>query len=301
MSEYVLLSDSTTDLPPELAKELDVSIVPLSYIIDGVSYDDVWEAPLSDGTVSYGPKEFYDLMRAGTVVTSSQVNEHRFLEFFAPYLEKGRDIVFLAFSSSLSGTYEQAKLAAKSLLEKYPQRRITVVDSLTATMSGGLFLYLAAQKRKAGMLYDDLVSYMMSIRMKMQGWITVDDLQFLKRGGRLNAPVALVGGMLNIKPIITVDRLGKIVIGKVVRGQKKAMAALINEVATKADDPINDPICITHADAPDAADELKGMLKKLFNTKTIITNYLGPVLGSHGGPGTVGVYFLGKERTANGR
>ena len=296
MSDYVLLSDSTTDLPPGLAEELDVALVPLTYIVDGVDYDDRWEGVSESGRVSHSAKEFYELLRSGKVITTSQVSEYRFMEFFQQYLKAGKDVVFLALSSGVSGTYHQAASAAKQLLAKYPGRQVTVIDSTVASMGEGLYLYLAAQKRKAGLTYDKLVSYMMSIRMKLNGWVTLDDLQFLRRSGRLNAPASVFGNMLSIKPIITMDKLGHLIVNKVVRGHKKSLQMLVDSVTKRADDPTNNPIFISHADCLATAEEIKEQLKKRFGTKTIITSSIGSVIGSHCGPGTIAVFFVGQER-----
>ncbi|MCL1827883.1 MAG: DegV family protein [Oscillospiraceae bacterium] len=298
MSDYVLMSDSTTDLPPGMADELGVEIVPLSYIIDGEDYDDVWGKVSEDGRVSPSAKEFYDLMRSGKTPTTSQINESRFIEFFSPHLKAEKDIIFLAFSSGLSGTFEQAVSAAGRLLTEFNKRKITVIDSLTASMGEGLYLYKAALKKKAGALYEELVEYMKEIRMKIHGRVTLDDLQFLKRGGRLNAPAAFVGNVLNLKPIITVDEMGRLIVLKKVRGRENALSVLIDEAAEIADDTKNDPIFISHSDCPDTAEKIKEMLKSRFGTKTIITSYIGPVIGSHAGPGTIAIFFSGRERSA---
>ena len=296
MNDYVLLSDSTTDLPAGMAENMDVAIVPLSYIIDGVSYDDRWESISENGIVTHSSKEFYDLMRAGALISTSQVNEHRFMEFFQRYLKAGKDIIFLSLSSGMSGTCHQAVNVAEKLRLVYPERQITVIDSLIASMGEGLFLYQAVQKRKAGVAYDKLVSYMKAIQMRMNGWVAVGDLQYLKRSGRLNASATLFGSMLKIKPILTADRLGQLIVSKIVRGHKNAMHALVERVARRADDPTDSPIFISHSDCPEIAEELRTLLKERFGTKTIITSYIGSVLGSHIGPGTVALYFVGEER-----
>jgi len=296
MSDYVLLSDSTTDLPPGMTRDLDIALVPLSYIIDGVVYDDVWGERSENGIVSPTAPEFYELMRQGKTVTTSQVNTQRFYDFFFQYITAGQDIVYVAFSSGLSGTYEQACLAAKQLLENYPERRITVIDSYLASLGEGLYVYFAAQKRLAGASYDELVAYLIQIRMKMNGWVAVGDLNYLKQSGRLNAPTALVGSMLKLKPIITVDTIGRLIMTRAVRGKNRSLATLIDLVASKADDPTHNPIFISHTDCPELEAELHQMLEQRFAPPLIITSYIGPVIGSHIGPGTVALYFIGEER-----
>lgn len=298
MTDYVLLSDSTTDLPAGMAADLDVEIVPLSYIIDHVVYDDVWGGSSADGVVSPAAHEFYDMMRQGTIVTSSQINAQRFITVFEPYLKAAQDIVFLAFSSGMSGTYEQALHAKAQLLARYPERRISVIDSLTASMGEGLFLTMAANRRADGASFDELVDYMLAIRMQIHGWVTVDDLIYLKRSGRLNAPSAIFGNLLNLKPIIWGDGLGRLTVYKKVRGHKQALLALVERVAKLAHDPTDNPIFFSHTDCIAVVDELKAMLVERFGTKQFVTSFIGPVIGSHIGPGTVGLYFFGKDRLA---
>lgn len=290
MRDYVIITDSTTDLTEELINELDITVIPMEFNIDGKSYLNYSD----ERDISY--KEFYDFLRNGKNSTTSLINTATFTELFEPILEDGKDILYIAFSSGLSGTYNSSCIAAQMLSEKYTDSKIYTVDSLSASMGEGLLVYHAAKKKKEGMNIDELKDWVENNKLNLCHWFTVDDLHHLKRGGRLSSAAAIVGTMLNIKPVLNVDNEGYLIPVEKVRGRKLSITAMLKMMEKTAINPEEQTIFISHGDCLEEAEFLANLVKEKLNVKDIKMNYIGPVIGSHSGPGTIALFFLGTER-----
>ncbi|HIX12542.1 MAG TPA: DegV family protein [Candidatus Anaerofilum faecale] len=290
MSEYVLFTDSNTDLPADLVQQLDLSVIPMLFEMDGKSYYNYPDNHEMD------PKEFYAALRGGKVCTTSQVSPSRFDEIFSPVLESGRDILYLCFSSGLSGTYNTSRLAVEELREKFPDRKIRTVDTLAASMGQGLLVYLAAKKRQEGMGLDELGDWVEENRLKLCHWFTVDNLMFLKRGGRVSGAAAVMGTMLGIKPVLHVDDEGHLIPMEKVRGRRASLDALVKHMQATAIRPAEQTVFISHGDCQADCDYVAQQLREKLGVKEIVTSYIGPVIGAHSGPGTVALFFVGEKR-----
>ncbi len=286
MNNYVLFTDSTCDLGAEHAKKLDVNIIPLSFIFEGKQYE--------DGGMPY--KEFYSLLREKKNITTSQINTGTFIDVFEPYLKDGKDILYIAFSSALSGTYASAKIAQDDLLKKYPDRKLRIVDSLCGAMGEGLLVHYAATKKNAGMNLDELVEWIEQNKLKVCHWVAVDDLFHLKRGGRVSSTSALFGTMLGVKPVLKIDNNGKLIPAAKVRGHQASLMSLVEHMKQTATVTTEDVVFLAHADTLDDANFVKDLILKEFSVKEVVVNSLGTVVGAHVGPGTVALFFMGKER-----
>ncbi|MBQ7681449.1 MAG: DegV family protein [Oscillibacter sp.] len=290
MNEFCLMTDSSCDMDAALADELRLVVVPLSLRIGQETYRNYL-----DGR-EIGFKELYDRVRAGEMPTTSAVSVGDFEAAMRPVLAGGRDILYLALSSGLSTTYQSGTIAAQHLKEEFPERRVEVIDSLCASGGQGLFVYLCAKERDAGKSFEEVCAYARDMVPYICHWFTVDDLQHLKRGGRISAATALFGGMLAIKPVLHVDDAGKLINMEKARGRKASILSLVEHMAATARDPVNDPVFITHGDCLDDAEFLAGELRRRFGTKQIFISYVGPVIGSHTGAGVLTVFFVGRPR-----
>ena len=286
MSKFVITADSTVDLPKAFLEEKQVPVVSLSYIIDGATYRD------GEGLTS---KEFYDKIREGAMPTTSQVNPEQARDLFEPILKGGTDILHIAFTSGLSGTYNSCRIAAEELSEEYPDRKIVVVDSLCAASGGGMLLYKALELKEQGKSFDEIVTWVEENKLHVCHDVTVDDLFHLHRGGRVSKASAVVGTIIKIKPIIHVNDEGKlIVIGKE-RGRKKALQTLVERMEEKSQGFENDIVMITHGDALEDAEYVKGLIQDKFGITNIMINPLGTVIGSHTGPGVIALFYMGNR------
>lgn len=286
MSKFVITADSTVDLPKAFLEEKQVPVVSLSYIIDGATYKD------GEGLTS---KEFYDKIREGAMPTTSQVNPEQARDLFEPILKGGTDILHIAFTSGLSGTYNSCRIAAEELSEEYPDRKIVVVDSLCAASGGGMLLYKAIELKEQGKSFDEIVTWVEENKLHVCHDVTVDDLFHLHRGGRVSKASAVVGTIIKIKPIIHVNDEGKlIVIGKE-RGRKKALQTLVERMEEKSQGFENDIVMITHGDALEDAEYVKGLIQDKFGITNIMINPLGTVIGSHTGPGVIALFYMGNR------
>ena len=289
MSEYVITTDNNSDLPEEYLKDHGVGCMYLSYSMDGKNYTHGNFLP---------EHEFYEAMRNGSMPTTAQVNPENAKALLEPYLKEGKDILHIAFSSALSGTYNSTRIAADELQEEYPDRKIRVVDSLSASLGQGLLVWLAQQKKELGQTLEEVADWAEKNKLKMVHLFTVDDLNHLYRGGRVSRTTAIVGSMLNIKPVLHVDNEGKLTaIGKV-RGRKKALQELIKLMDEKigifgAD---CDTIFISHGDSEQDAQYVAAKVKEKYNIKNIIINQVGATIGAHSGPGTMALFFVGDVR-----
>lgn len=290
MTDYKLISDSTSDLPIELVNELDLHIIPMLYTIDGKDYVN---SPADSGLSNH---EFYDLLRAGKMSTTTQINGETIKDELRIYLNKGMDVLYLCFSSGLSSTFNSACIAAEDLREEYPGRKIIIVDSLSASMGEGLLLYHAAMKKKEGLDIDQLAKWLEENRLRLAHWFTVEDLNHLKRGGRVSAAAALVGTMLSIKPVLHVDDEGHLIPVEKVRGRRNSLDSLISHMAKTAADPSSQVIFISHGDALKDAQYVEALVREKFGVEKVYINPIGPIIGSHSGPGTVALFFLADKR-----
>ena len=290
MNSYVFMTDSDSDLPFSYVDELDLTMVYMPYMIDGKEYFD-------DLGRSGKQKEYFDNMRAGATPVTSLLPQAVYEEYFEPVLEQGKDILFVAFSSQLSGTIRNIYAAREELLEKYPERKITVVDTLSISAPQTILILKAHAMYREGKSMEEVAAWLEENKLKAQAWFTVDDLVYLKRGGRIGAVAAAMGTMLDLKPIITDTKEGKLVSSEKVRGRKQALRVLVDKAVENIDDPANADVIILHADAPEDAERLESKLReKIPALNKINTYYVGPVIGAHCGPGTVAVCFFGKER-----
>lgn len=286
MSEFIITADSTVDLPKEFLEEKQVPVVSLSYIIDGATYKD------GEGLTS---KEFYDKIREGAMPTTSQVNPEQARDLFEPILKEGKDILHIAFTSGLSGTYNSCRIAAEELREEYPDRKIVVVDSLCAASGGGMLLYKALELKERGKSFDEIAAWVEDNKLNVCHDVTVDDLFHLHRGGRVSKTSAVLGTIVKIKPIIHVNDEGKlIVIGKE-RGRKKALQTLVERMEQKSQGFENDIVMITHGDALEDAEYVKGLIQEKFGITNVMINPLGTVIGSHTGPGVIALFYMGNR------
>lgn len=287
MPNYEIITDSGCDLPAEMAARLQLKIVPLSLLFRGQTVAD---------SVSGDIKSFYDAMRGGESASTSAINPEGWAAAVEPVLAAGRDALVIAFSSGLSTTYQSAVIAGQDLQEKYPQRKVLVVDSLCASLGQGLLCWHAAQKRDQGMSLEELANWLQTHKLNLCHWFTVDDLKYLKRGGRISAAKALMGTMLNIKPVLHVDDEGHLVNVSTVRGRKASIRAMVEQMAQSALPGENDFISICHGDCYDDACALAEMVKERLGVKEVFIGYTGAVIGSHSGPGTLALFFLGQHR-----
>ncbi len=289
MRDYVITTDSSADLPASYYKEHGVGYVSLTYSMDGVHYTP--ENFLTE-------KEFYARVRAGALPTTTQANPDNVRKLMEPYLKEGKDILHIAFSSGLSGSYNSSRIAGEELKEEYPERSIIVIDSLAASLGQGLLVYLAQQKKEAGEDMETVAAWVEANKNHITHVFTVDDLHHLYRGGRVSKTTAVLGGVLNIKPILHVDEAGKLInIGKV-RGRKKALLELVRLMDKKIGSYGDscDTIFVSHGDCEEEARFVVEKVKEKYPIKTVVMNYVGSVIGAHSGPGTVALFFVGEKK-----
>ena len=287
MNSYRIITDSACDMGVYLS-EWGVPSINLTLKFDGedkIQRNDEIE-----------PVAFYNRMREGGVAKTSAVNPEEFALVFEPILAAGEDILYLGFSSGLSTTCNSGRIAANKLAEKYPERKIVVVDSLSASAGFGMLVYLAVKKREEGATLEENAKYITSLVPRMCHWFTVDDLVYLKRGGRISPTVAFVGGVLGIKPVLHMDNEGHLVSKFKVRGRRASIKALADKLGELMTDKSQGPVFICHADCADDAALLSSMIKETYGLDTDITVFTGPVIGAHSGPGTLALFFIGNER-----
>ena len=290
MSQYVLFTDATADLPSELFEEMDIQVIPMDFEMSGTNY-----SHYPDGR-ELSSKEFFQRIQGGEMATTSQINVTRYYEHFTPYLKAGKDILYLCFSSGLSGTYQASLLACNELMEEYKERKVVSIDTLCASGGEGLLVYMAAQRKQAGMSMDELATWVEDTRLKICHWFTVDDLHHLKRGGRISAISATFGTALSIKPLLHVDEEGKLAVYSKIRGRKRCIDKLLECMSQTAIDPEQNPVVITHSNCYDDAIALADKVKEMFHTSDIIISDMGPIIGAHTGSGTLVLTFLGTQR-----
>ena len=290
MNDYVLLTDSSADLTDALVKELGVEVLPLSFTMRNKTYRN-WP-----DNREIDPKDFYRQLREGEMATTSAVNVSDFTETIEPHLKEGRDVLVVAFSSGLSATCHSAQIAAQELSEQYPERKVYVVDSLCASLGQGLLVWYAARMKNEGRGIGAVRDWLEENKLHLCHWFTVDDLHFLKRGGRISSATAVLGTMLSIKPVMHVDDEGHLTKVGTARGRNASLKALVAHMAETAIDPAGQTVFISHGDCEEDANKVAEDVKRRFGVQTVVLNNVGPVIGAHSGPGTVALFFLGRHR-----
>ena len=287
MNEFIIITDSSADLPKSVACGMGVEVIPLEVNIDGIGckYNDEIDI-----------KEFYGWLRDKKGAKTSAVNMEKFCEVFEKFAADGKDILYIGFSSGLSATYMAAKNAAEEISEKYPDRKVIAVDSLCASLGQGLLVKHAVDKKNSGATIEEVAQFVEDNRLNLCHWFTVEDLFFLKRGGRVSAATAVMGTVLQIKPVMHVDDEGKLINVEKARGRAASINSLFAKMKETAIDPEKQTIYISHGDCYDDAKKLADMVTAEFGITDILINEVGPVIGAHSGPGTLALFFLGSKR-----
>ena len=287
-----IFTDTAANLPAHLVKENNITVIPLTYTVDGVPHTCA-DAAMFDGA------QFYGSIRSGAEVRTSQIPPQTYIDYMTPALQRGEDIIFIGISSGVSGSFQSARIALRELEEKFPERKIRLVDSLGASLGEGMLVLRAVECLKHRMSIDDTVERIISLRRRMYHVITVDDLMHLKRGGRLSGASAVVGTMLAIKPLLKGSEQGKIVMLDKVRGRRRSIEALAEKYYELAEYPKNQIVGIAQADCPEDAEYLRSLIVKRFPPKDVIIVPFEPVTGSHVGPGALALFFEGDNEVRN--
>lgn len=290
MSDYVILTESSSDISLKIAKDNGIQVMPMDFILEGKSYAHYADSREMD------VKAFYQKLRDGAVVTTAAENVEDYMTWVKPLLEDGKDVLLVVFSSGLSSTFSTANVALAELREQYPHRKIVAVDSLCASAGEALLAYYAAQNRAKGMSIEENAQWLEDNKLHLAHWFTVDDLMFLKRGGRVSSATALVGTMLSIKPVLHVDNDGHLINVSKARGRKASMKALVDKAAETGVDLSNQVLFISHGDCLDDAQWLAQEVRDRFHPVDVVISDIGPVIGAHSGPGTLALYFMATQR-----
>ena len=284
---YKIVTDTGCDYPSQMYGELDLAVAPLSVLYKGVNYIEYTEAWL---------KELYDGLRAGETASTAAINPDGWATVIEPILQEGKDALVLPFSSGLSTTFQSANIAAQELREKYPERKIQVVDTLCASLGQGFLVWHACKKRDEGLSLEELTAWVEENRFHLCHWFTVDDLMYLKRGGRVSAATALLGTMLQIKPVLHVDNEGHLINVSKARGRKASIDAIVKKMGETGLPGANDTVFICHGDCIEDAQYLASQVKEKYGVKDVFIYYTGAVIASHSGPGTLALFYLGEHR-----
>lgn len=289
MKQYIISTDTTCDLPDDYLKEHNISMIPICYSLNGTIYGE-------DKTLE--PKEFYDMMRNGAMPTTMAANPEKVKMIFTQLLDQGYDILHIAFSSALSGSCSIASTVAREISEERPDAKITVVDSLCASLGEGLLVHKAVQLKEQGKTIDEVSDWLENNKLHLCHIFTVDDLHHLHRGGRVSKTSAVIGSLLNVKPVLHVDNEGRLIPLYNVRGRKKALINLIDLMEKRLKDCqlSNDIVFICHGDCEEDAIFVRDQIKERFGIEKFIINYICPTIGAHSGPGTIAIFFMGTER-----
>lgn len=291
--DFEIVTDSCCNLLEDMIDDFGIHVLPLTFMVGGE--DEVYQSYLKGERTDL--KQFYTMMREGKVFKTSLPNLAESEALFRELLGSGRDVLYIAFSSGLSGTYQALSLMAAQLQEEFPERKIHVVDSLAASGGQGLLVWYAVQHARAGESIDQVRDWLEENKLHLAHWFTVDDLMFLFRGGRVSKTAAWAGTLLNIKPVLHVDDEGHLIPMEKVRGRKKSLNALIDHMEKSANKPISDQmVFITHGDCIEDAEYVAAKIKERFGVKEVVINYVDPVIGAHSGPGTMALFFLADKR-----
>ena len=287
---YTIVTDSSANLPSALIEQYKIRVLPLTYRLKNVEH------------LSYIPNQpidmpsFYNNLRNGETITTSCVSVDAFIKVFTELLTNNNDVLYIGLSSALSGTFQSASIAVADLKPQFPNRTILAVDSLAASLGQGLLITHAARKKEQGESIHQVYQWLIDNRLYLCHWFTVDDLFHLKRGGRISSATAVVGSLLNIKPILHVDNSGRLVPVSKVRGRKKSLNELVRYMEETAINPETQTIYISHGDCEEDARYVAELVQKKFGCKDILIDFVEPVIGAHSGPGTVALFFLGQHR-----
>ena len=290
MNDYVIVSDATLDLPANVVKEYDLRIIPMGVNIDNEEYrhyPDERELSIED---------FYQKLKNGAISHTTQITPAIFMDYFEDILKQGKDIIYIAFSSGLSGTFNTSQLVLRDLTEDYPERKIYSIDSLCASIGEGLLVLNAAMRKQQGMNIDELAQWVEDNKRCSRHWFTVKDLFYLKRGGRITSIEAMVGTALKIRPVLSTDQEGKLTVVSKIRGTKAELDFMLNKLATEARDLSDQTIIIGHGDDLAQAKELEKLIRSRITVKDIIISKIGPIIGTHTGPGMLALVFMGERR-----
>ena len=287
---FEIVTDSSANLSKEMVQSLGVRMVSLSFFFGEQEYRSYSE------TEEFDYSNFYNKLRNKEHAKTSLINAERFVEEFEKVLSAGKDVLAIIMSSGISGTFQSAKIAADTVREKYPDRQVIVIDTLSASVGQGLLVYYAAKMKEEGKSMEEIADWIYKNRLNMVHQFTVDDLFFLKRGGRLSGGVAIIGTILQIKPVLHVDNEGHLIAQEKVNGRKKSINRMVEIFKENAIDPENQVVAICHGDCAKDAEYLAKKVREEANVKDIIVNFLDPVLGAHAGPETVALFYLGKQR-----
>ncbi|WP_186428859.1 DegV family protein [Clostridium sp. BSD9I1] len=285
----VIVIDSCSDLPRDFVEKNNIPSLGINVMLNGREFVDDFGK-----TVTY--KEFYDAVREGEMPTTAQVNSETYKEEFLKHVKENKSIIYLAFSSALSGSINSANIAKDEILEEYKNADITIIDTKSASLGEGLIVYYAYDMLEKGCSKEEIVNWVEKNKLKVNHWVIADDLNHLKRGGRISGTQAVVGTLLNIKPVINVDDEGRLIPVAKVKGRKKALKTLVDKFRERVVNPEEQVIFISHSDCASDAELVKSMILEEFKVKDFIINQIGPGIGSHTGPGTVTVFFIGDSR-----
>lgn len=290
MEKMIIATDSCCDLSAKAVKDMNIEIIPLSVEIEGKTYIHYPDERNLTTT------KFYDLMREKKVATTSQINPDAFIQFFEEFVKEGKQVLYIGFSSQLSGTFNSSRIAVEELKVKYPDCNVVTIDSLCASSGQGMLVWYAWKLKEEGKSINEIAALVESMKLKIAHIFTVNDLGTLKRGGRLSAPKAFLGSLLGVKPILHTTNEGKLSPLKKARGRNASLKTLVDLVEEKIENPTGQTIFISHSDALDEAKYIGEKIKEKYKIKEIIYNQIGPIIGAHTGPGTLAVFFFGKER-----
>ena len=285
---YRIFTDATSDLPNSFAEQLHVTILPMGFTMEEKEYFYI------PGRSDMPIETFFEKMRAGVPVTTAQVNTFAFVEAFEPVLQAGEDILYIGFSSKLSGTVQSAFSAADELMAKYPERKVVVIDSCSASLGEGLLVYYAARKQDLSL--DALAKWVEDNKLRFVHWFTVDDLVYLKRGGRISGATAAIATILNIKPVMHVDNEGYLVAVEKVQGRKKSLRALFERMEKTVDTKATDTVFIGHCASKADAEYVATLIHEKYPDMMVHIDDIGTSIGAHSGPGTIALFFVGNER-----
>lgn len=288
---FEIVTDSSCNLVEDMIDEFGLHILPLTFMVDGEQYQSYLKGERTD------LKQFYTMMREGKVITTSLPNLAESEDLLRGLLDAGRDVLYIGFSSGLSGTYQAIDLLLKDLAAQYPERTVRSVDTLAASGGQGLLVWYAAQKARAGASLEEVYTWLEENKLHLAHWFTVDDLMFLWRGGRVSKTSAWAGTILNIKPVMHVDDEGHLIPLEKVRGRKKSLIALVDHMDESAIRPVEDQmVFITHGDCIEDAEFVADLVRSRFGVRDVVINYVDPVIGAHSGPGTMALFFLADKR-----
>ena len=290
MSDFAIVTDTAAELLEELSVKLDIHMIPMEFTMSGVSYQH------DAGYRQMDAKTFYRRLRDGEMATTSAINPGQYVKYLTPILAGGQDVLLLVFSSGLSSTYQNSLLAAEELRAQFPDRKLYVVDTLAPSGGQALLVYHAALRRQEGASLEETRDWVEENKLHLAHWFTVDDLMFLKRGGRISAATAVMGSMLSIKPVLHVDDAGHLVNVSKARGRRASLRALVDKMEQTAIHPENQTVFIGHGDCLEDAQWVAEEVRRRFGTRSIYIAYTCPIIGTHSGPGTLALFFLAFHR-----